>query len=103
MMSDPLAVQAGDSTPAGHQLTRRLCNACPLAHLRPPLHAAPAAATGSRELEHHVISGAHVVDRGADLDDLPRAFVTQNHGYRTRTIAVDYGQVRMTQPGAGNA
>ena len=103
MMIDPLPVQAGDSTSARHEVTGRLCNACALTDLRPPLDTAPAAAAGRRELEHHVVPGADVVDGRADLDNLSGPFVTQSHRNRARTIAVYHRQVRVTQPRTGDA
>ncbi len=103
MMADALAVQSGDATAAGHQFAGRLGYARPLADLRPPLDAAPAAAAGPRELKHHVVAGAHIVDGRSDLDDFAGPFVTQCHRHRARTIAVDHRQVRMTQPRTGDA
>ena len=73
MMIDALAVQRGDAATAGHQLAGRLGDARALADLRPPFDAAPAAAAGRRELEHHVVADADVVDGRADLDHLARA------------------------------
>jgi hypothetical protein len=102
-MTDPLAVETGDTATARHQLTGRLRRACALADLRPSLQTAPAAAAGRRELKHYVVPGTDVVDGRADLDDLSGPFVTQCHRHRAWTIAVYHGEVRVTQPCTGDA
>jgi hypothetical protein len=50
-----------------------------------------------------VVSDADVVDGRADLEDLSGPFVTQSQRNGARTIAVDYRQVRVTQPRTGDA
>jgi hypothetical protein len=103
VMTDPLTVRAGDAAPARHQLTGGFRSACALADLRPAFQTTPAAAARRRELEHHVVPYSHVVDRRAHLDDFSGPFVTQSQRNRAGTIAVDHRQVRVTQPGAGDA
>src|SRR5205807_5960829 len=85
---------------AAQQLSRRARRDRALADVGPSLQAAPATATTHVEGEADVIALLHVMDAGADLDDLACAFVAQHDRCRPRPIAVDQRQVGVAEPGA---
>src|SRR5690242_13325545 len=50
-----------------------------------------------------MIANTKIPNLRADLDDLSCAFVPNRHRQRTRPIAIDHGQIRMTQTSSTHA
>src|SRR6516225_9153748 len=51
------------------------------------------------EYEHDMISALDVADAFADILNRARGFVSQRHGHDPRPVAVDHGEIGMTEAG----
>ena len=73
------------------------------AQSRPAFGTGQAMAAGWHEHHHHVVARCQVGHVGADLHHHAGGFVAEHHRHGSRAVAVDDRQVRMAQPGRGNA
>src|SRR5690625_4481478 len=85
---------------AREQRTGRVRRGTRFAKRWPPLSARQAMPTAGDECEHHVVTHGEIVDMVAQRYDLSRCLVTERHRHGPGTIAVDHGQIRVTQSGS---
>lgn len=90
---------AGDRqpAPAAEHLAAPVGGVAGLAKGRAAFGAGRAMPTGRHEHHDHPVTGFQVVDAGPGFDDLSCRLVPQHHRYRSRTVAVDDGEVGMAE------
>src|SRR5690606_31461330 len=72
------------------------------ADARPAFQAPSAAAAAGAELKDEVIARLDVANAGADFHDLASALMAADHRQRTRSVAVDDGEIGMAEAAAAD-
>src|SRR5690606_11476487 len=101
MMCNVLSVQV-QALAATQELSVRFRPGGLFADARPPFQAPSAAAAAGAELKDDVIARLDVANAGADFHDLASALMAEDHRQRTRSVAVDDGEIGMAEAAAAD-
>jgi hypothetical protein len=92
-----IAIVAMNPSRAAQQHASRIRLETRLTQRRPPMHARLTRSATRHESSNDVIADSQIIDLGTHLDNLTSTFVTDRHRHRSRPIAIDDRQIRMTQ------